>query len=116
MMHDDGMDSQTKMQSLMDLIKEMKGLHGEGAKGEPKALEVEIHEMHAMPEDEESPEHEDLESPEEEKQEDSEDPEQMEALSGEESPDEAMEDEDMHQAPMNLHPGLLKLLAEQMKK
>lgn len=134
MMHD-SMDAKAKMQSLMELIKEMRSMHGEAAKGEPKAMEVEIHEMHALPEDmenetpesemEESPEHEASESP------------QMESAEHEEMPEESMEDpkeeasespemeasedempeedEDQH-SPMNLPPAMLKLIMEHMKK
>lgn len=90
---DDGADS--KMSSLKDLICEMKKLQAEGFSGKPKAIEIEMHSEHELPDgeeemDEESPEHEMEESPEEESEE--------------------------HEHEMEIPPGLLRLLAEKLAK
>lgn len=94
MIQDDGMDNKnSKIQSLMDLISEMKQLHG-GDMGKPKAVSIEVQSEHALPSDEsnEDPREESLESPEEES------------------------DEDHQEPEMNIPPELLALLMEHMKK
>lgn len=101
--NDDGMESSSKMQTLMDLISKMKELQADGANPK-KAMAIDIHaeklptDEESMSEegDEESPEHESLESPEEEAS-------------------EHDEDEDQH-TEMQLPEGLMKLIMEKLHK
>lgn len=62
-----------KLQSIMELLKELKGMEGDDLPGKPKVMAVDIHAEKMPGEMEEgSPMEESMESPEEEAQEDSE--------------------------------------------
>lgn len=117
----DGMDDMagSKMNSLRDLICEMKKLHG--ASANPKGMAVEVHESHVeplTPEDVESLEeatHQDLDGDNEQ----GESPEHQEMVLGHSDMDDDMggEDEDDQQEPeMQIPEGILKLLAEKLAK
>jgi len=124
MMHDDM--SSPKLQSLMDLISEMKRLQASSLHGDeegPHGMEVEIHAQKLDPQDLEKMEeatHQDLDNDNEE----GESPEHKAMVLGdhsdmdEESPEEDQdEDEDMEDhSEMQLPPGLMKLLMEKMGK
>lgn len=109
------MEPKSKMESLLELIKEMKRLQGEHA-GNPDAMEVEIHAQKLDPKDLEAAEeasHEDLDND----QEEGESPEHKAKVLGDEdmeSSDEEPMDED--QDEMQIPEGLMKLLAERLHK
>jgi len=120
--HDDN-ERQSKMQSLMDLVKKMKELQAEDAK--PKAAILEVHEEHAFPlaeveESSEVPEgdQEDAMSDESPEHESSESIEQEAEEHGLEKPDifEEEEEDESLKEPMSIPPALLKLLAERLHK
>lgn len=106
------MDPKSKMQSLLELIKEMKRLQGEQGAGKPHAVEVEVHAQKLDPQSLEHAEevsHQDLDND----LELGESPEHQEVVLGDEDCEELPED---NQDEMQIPEGLLKLLAEHLHK
>lgn len=105
------MEPKSKMESLLELIKEMKRLQGEHA-GKPDAMEVEIRAEKLDPKDLENMEelsHEDLDND----QEEGESPEHKALVLDEDSEsEESPEDQEEMQIP----DGLLRLLVERLHK
>lgn len=119
-MQDSDMDMQSKLQSLIDLISQMKGLHAQGLQDDsqnPKGEGIEIHEIHAEPlnqddiENLEEATHMDLDNDNEE----GESPEHKAAVLGPDNNDQDDEDNnDMSQ--LKLPPALLQLLAQHLSQ
>lgn len=112
----DNMEPQSKLASLMELVKEMKRLQGEDAAGKPHGLEVEVHAQKLSPADLEHAEevtHQDLDND----QEQGESPEHQALVLGDQSEDEECEpEEDEDHGEMEIPEGLMKLLAEKLHK